>query len=451
MFIINKIINFFEAFKPLYLSKKFYYIWVFFLFVLFFGYWFPQLFYIGKYLFLIFAFLAVADAYYLLAPKRIIVSRNIAGKLSNGDPNPVSIEITNFYPYKSKVEIIDELPFQFQKRDFKMEVVLSPGESKKLKYYLKPVSRGIYQFGKINAFISSSLGLVKLRCTFESPKEVKVYPGYIQMKKHELIALTKHRGAGLKKIRKLGHSLEFEQIKQYNKGDDFRTINWKATAKHNKLMVNQYQDQTSQNIYSVIDMGRSMKMPFEQMTLLDYAINSSLSFSNIVIKKHDKAGILTFERDIRLFQKSDNKKSTLPKIFENLFHLKTGFYEADYEKLYKFINKKIPNRSLLMLYTNFEHYSSFQRQMPFLVKMAKKHLLVVIIFENTELEQLTHLETEKPHALYSKILAEDNLRQKRRMIKEMNLHKIHAILTKPEDLSMATINKYLELKNRGLI
>jgi len=415
------------------------------------GYWYAPFFILGKYLLAILFFMSIGDLLYLLRAGKIEVERPLPDKFSNGDTNPVNIYLSNFYPFITKVELIDEIPSQFQKRDFSIKTKLEPNEEKNLKYFLKPVTRGIYQFGQVNAFVMSPLQLIKWRYRFEKPKSLKVYPSFIQMKKYELIALTKQRGGGFKKIRRLGHSLEFEQIKQYNKGDDFRTINWKATAKHSRLMVNQYQDQTSQNVYSLIDMGRTMKMPFEQMTLLDYAINSTLSFSNIVIKKHDKAGLLTFEKNIDFFLKPNHSKSTLNQIFENLYNLNTSFKETDFERLYKFINHKISTRSLLMLYTNFEHFSSFRRQLPFLKKIAKKHLLVVIIFENTELERLINQQITGTSTLYSKIVAEDFLRHKKRMIKEMKLHKIHAILTKPENLTIATINKYLELKKKGLI
>ncbi len=415
------------------------------------GYWYSPFYTLAKYLFFSFLLFSIADLIYLLKAGNIKIKRLLPNKLSNGDPNQISLHVYNNYPYYSSIELIDEIPVQFQKRDFKLKLRLASDTHKDTHYFLRPVKRGIYEFGVINAFVMSPLKLIKWRYIFEKPQKLKVYPSYIQMKKYELIALTKQRGGGLKKLRRLGHSLEFEQIKQYNQGDDFRTINWKATAKHNHLMVNQYQEQTSQNIYSLIDMGRTMKMPFEQMTLLDYAINSTLSFSNIVLKKHDKAGLLTFEKKRDVFIKSNHSKSTLHHLFESLYHLETSFDETDFERLYKFVNNKITTRSLLMLYTNFEHFSSFRRQLPFLKKLAKKHLLVVIIFENTEIERLINTPGMDTSTLYSKIVAEDFLRQKKRMIKEMQLHKIHAILTKPENLTITAINKYLELKKRGLI
>src|SRR5690606_40532545 len=117
-------------------------------------------------------------------------------------------------------------------------------------------------------------------------KTVPVYPSFRQMRKYELPAISNRLTEfGIKKIRRIGQNREFEQIKEYVVGDDYRTINWKATARRGTLMVNTYQDERAQQVYAVIDKGRTMKMPFEGMTLLDYDINASLVISNIAIRK----------------------------------------------------------------------------------------------------------------------------------------------------------------------
>ncbi|MEJ2617906.1 MAG: DUF58 domain-containing protein [Ignavibacteriaceae bacterium] len=162
-----------------------------------------------------------------------------------------------------------------------------PGENKIISYNLKPVKRGEYNFGSINLFVSSPLKLVLRKFRFSGDKIIPVYPSYIQMRKYELFAISNRLSdVGIKRIRRIGHSTEFEQIKEYVIGDDYRTVNWKATARKNELMVNNYQDEKSQQVYNVIDMGRTMKMPFNGMSLLDYAINTSLVISNIALHKY---------------------------------------------------------------------------------------------------------------------------------------------------------------------
>jgi len=440
-----------SLFGSLFLHTRFYYVWVATVLLMFFGYWFDMLFVIGKYGFIVLVFTLIFDYIYLFYGGQFTAERKLPEKLSNGDQNTILFKLQNAYPLQSYINIIDELPEQFQKRDFEIQLLMEPRTKLERKYLLRPVKRGVYNFGKLNVFIASPLRLAIIRRQFSKDKSVKVYPSFVQMRKYELIATANKMQLGVRKVRRLGHTMEFEQIKEYVKGDDYRTINWKTTAKHNKLMVNQYQDEKSQSIYSLIDMGRTMQLPFNNMTLLDYSINSALAFSNIAMKKKDKAGLLTFEKAVRTFIKPDNGKQQLHDIFEALYAVETQFEETDFERLYRFVRQYIPTRSMLMLYANFEHINSLRRQLPFLKRMAKKHLLVVIIFENTELQEVLKNPVEDTQGLYHKIVVEDFNYQKRMMLKELSVHNIQTIYTSPNNLTTATINKYLQLKARGLI
>ena len=272
------------------------------------------------------------------------------------------------------------------------------------------------------------------------------------MRCYELLAISnKLTDAGIKKIRRIGHNMEFELIKEYVSGDDFRTINWKATARKNHLMVNHYQDERSQQVFCLIDKGRVMQMPFNGMSLLDYAINSSLVISNIAIKKSDKAGLITFQDKIGSTLPASRNSNQMARILEVLYNQKTAYRESDYSVLYSHVRRKISQRSLLLLYTNFESMYSLQRQLPFLKSLAIQHLLVVIFFENTEIKSLITQPAPGLKEVYHKAVAEKFSYEKKLIVKELNMHGIQALLTAPENLTVNTINKYLELKSRGMI
>ena len=147
-------------------------------------------------------------------------------------------------------------------------------------------------------------------------------------------------------------------------------------------MVNQYQDEKSQPVYSIIDKGRMMKMPFNELSLLDYAINATLVMSNVVLKKQDKAGMFTFSKKVDNTVIAERRSSQMNLILEALYNVGTDFYESDYGRLYANIKQTIKHRSLLLLYTNFETVEALNRQLPYLKGIAKSHLLVVIFFKN---------------------------------------------------------------------
>ncbi len=417
------------------------------------SYWFQWLYPISWILTLILLGLFLFDIALLYGSGQgVEAGRQAPNKLSNSDPNPIQVQFESTYPFKVFVSIIDELPVQFQKRDFEFKTTTLKGEKRSFEYVVRPVDRGEYVFGNLNVFVSSPLQIAKRRFVFQKGQMVPVYPSIIQMQKYDFLAINNRLTEyGLKKIRRIGHTQEFEQIKEYVEGDDIRTINWKATAKQGQLMVNQYQDERSQPIFSIIDTGRVMKMPFNGLKLLDYAINATLAFSNVALKRNDKTGMLTFSKNVDNYVQASQKLAHLNTLLEKLYNISTDFSDSDFGLLYAHVKRKITHRSLLMLYTNFEHISALKRQLPYLLALSKKHVLVVIFFENTELEKLISTDAEDLQAIYHKTIAEKFSLEKRLMQKELQKYGIQTILTKPENLTINTINKYLEIKARGLI
>ncbi len=404
--------------------------------------------------FLILVFLVFIVDYLLLFNQKngVQAQRILPEKLSNGDRNSVKVDLKNNYPFTIKTKIIDEIPFQFQKRDFLIERKLNADRNLTFEYILEPKERGEYSFGNLNIFADSPLGFVSRRYTFQKEAILPSYPSFIHLRKYELMALqNEFLMGGLKKIRKLGHTMEFEQIKEYVPGDDVRTINWKATSKRNQVMVNQFQDEKSQRIYMLIDKGRTMQMPFNSLSLLDYSINATMALSHIILKKNDRAGMMTFAKKTENKVAADNKSGQLKKISEALYNVQTNFQESDFSRLYQDLKFSVGQRSLILLFSNFETLDALNRQMKYLRGIARNHLLVIIFFKNAELQQLINKNPENMQEIYDEILAEKFEYEKRLIIQELKKYGIYTVYTLPENLNIEVINKYLEIKARGIL
>ncbi len=418
-----------------------------------FGQFFTTAFLIAQVVVPVLIFLLLLDGYLLFFTRGEIFSfRETPKRFSNGDLNPVRLYLENRYRFPVNLEIIDELPVQFQSRDFVMSANLPPGGHTYLRYEVKPTRRGEYHFGNINVYTSSPLALWQRRFQIDARTMTPVYPSFIQMRKYELLAISNRlTEVGIKKIRRVGHTMEFEHIREYVIGDDVRTINWKATARRHEFMVNHYQDERAQPVYSLINMGRVMKMPFNGMSLLDYAINASLVISNIAILKQDRAGVITFSHEIGEILPARRQSLQMAKIIELLYRQETDFLETDYEALFATLMRRISRRSLFLMFTNFETLSSLRRQLHFLRKISQKHLLVIIFFENTELSKVIQQPARTAREISVKAVAQQFALEKKQIVKELHRHGIHAVLTPPEKLTVNTINTYLQLKSRGLI
>jgi uncharacterized protein (DUF58 family) len=386
----------------------------------------------------------------LYAKNSIELQRHCAEKWSNGDDNTVSIDIRNGYSFGIKAEVYDELPEELQIRDFRKTLYIGPGDTVQISYSVKPVKRGEYLYGKCNVLVSLPSGIVQRRYRLGEEVKIAVYPSFLSMQRYEFLAISNRlQEAGIRKIRKTGHQHEFDQIKEYVSGDDYRTLNWKATARKNRLMVNQFQDERSQQVFCLINKGRVMKSPFEGMTLLDHAINTSLILCNTALKRHDKAGVITFDESQVQVLPAQKKKDQLHNIQNLLYNQQTRFLEADYGKLYATLRRQVPQRSLLILFTNFDAVSSMERQLPYLKAINRQHLLLVVFFRNAETDRLPDMPGNTVSNVYLKAIAEKFRMEKEEIVSSLRQHGITSLLSSPAGLTVHTLNKYIEMKAKG--
>jgi uncharacterized protein (DUF58 family) len=438
--------------KDFFVTTRFYVVLGACVFLYFVAFFYAPLFSISNVIFSVVCLLILLDYFFIFYKKDPIdATRLISSRLSNSEENLVKIKVENKLSFAISVVVIDELPAQFQERNFEMNRLLQPREESLFQYTLLPVERGTYQFGEIIIYMQSLLGLVQRRQQLGIDDVVSVYPSFSQLGKYALIAQATTSEQGSKRMRKIGQSMEFEQIKDYVSGDDIRTINWKATARKGSLMINNYTDEKSQQVYCVIDKGRLMKMPFNGLSLLDYAINATLALTNICLQKQDKVGLISFGERMGNVVAADRKPIQREKIMQVLYKENTAFLESDFEMLYMQVRNKIKQRSLIILFTNFESLNGLKRQVNYLRSIAKHHLLLVVFFENTELTKLSNATAHNVEDVYVKTIADKFAYEKRMLIKELQQYGIIAIQSSPQNLTVNSINKYLELKSKQMI
>lgn len=411
------------------------------------GFGFAPLYTVGRLLTLALFLATVTDIVLLWHKRAVTAERHLSTRFSNGDDNPVTISVESTYPFPVRFEVIDELPFQFQQRDNTSHISSFTSQFS-FKTSLRPTRRGIYSFGQVMVFASTRLGLVERRYRCATPCDVSVYPSYQKLHQYELMAISRNlQEPGIKRIRRIGHNTEFEHIRDYLKGDDYRTINWRATARLSRPMVNVYQDERSQQVFSIVDKGRVMQQAFEGMTLLDYAINASLALSYVAMRKEDRAGLITFADSVGTFVAADRRSGHINKLMETLYAEQTDFGETDFSALSVAVGRHINKHSLLILYTNFMGLVSLQRQLPFLQQIARRHRLLVVFFEDVELLQFMATPAATKEEVCQHEVAEKFAAEKQLISATLRQYGILSLLTTPQDLSVGVINRYLAIRN----
>lgn len=422
------------------------------------GYAYAPLYTAGRWLTLLLLLATIADIVLLWHKRAVTGERHLSSRFSNGDDNLVTISVQSTYPFPVRFEVIDELPSQFQCRDFSNLLpassssrLLCSGNAAaplRLTYSLRPTRRGIYSFGYVMVFASTRLGLVERRYRCAAPCDISVYPSYQKLHQYELMAISRNlQEPGIKRIRRIGNNTDFEHIRDYLRGDDYRTVNWRATARLSRPMVNVYQDERSQQVFSIIDKGRVMQQAFQGMTLLDYAINASLALSYVAMRKEDRAGLITFDDNLGTFVAADRRPGHINKLMETLYAEQTEFEETDFSALSVGIGRHISKHSLLILYTNFMGLVSLQRQLPFLQQINRRHRLLVVFFDDVELQAFldSPVNTEEERSQHE--IAAKFLHEKQLIVSTLRQHGILALLTTPSQLTPNVINQYLVVRS----
>jgi uncharacterized protein (DUF58 family) len=382
----------------------------------------------------------------------IYVSRRLRSNLSLGDEEPMVHTLRNNLTIPIRFKLYDSLPQELQMRGFKLTGNLTKSQKISIKTIIVPKIRGEYHFKFIDVYLATGFGFIQRRVSLEQDFLAKVYPSVIQLKKYSLNNIKNSvLFYGVKKVRKIGHSYDFDHIKQYVVGDDVRSINWKATSRRNELMINHYEDEKSQAVYCVLDKSRVMNMPFNELSLLDYSINASLVVANSAIQHQDKIGLVTFSDVLGNVLPAGNNTNQLNKINETLYNQKHRDTEANYKLLYYSLKKLTRKRSLFFLFTNFESMPALDRQLDVILGIAKKHVLVVVMFKNTEVEKYYNDKIESKARVYEQAVAEKYLTEKLKIVKKIKSFGIRCIYTDPEKLTVNTLNQYIELKARGVI
>lgn len=414
------------------------------------GYWLSPLFVIGRWAWWLLVLATLADLTLLYMKKGIEARRECSDRFSNGDANKVALYISSQYGLPLQLGVIDEIPVVFQRRDVSYPVSMAPHGETAISYDLVPTKRGSYGFGRIRVFAMTRLGLVQRRFTCGEPKDVKVYPSYLMLRQYELLAMSNNlHELGVKRIRRIGNNTDFEQIKDYTAGDDYRTINWRATARRHLLMVNQYQEERSQPVYCVIDKGRMMQQAFGGMTLLDYAVNAALVLSYVAIRKEDRAGLITFCDKFETFVTASRQPGHMRLLQEALYAEQTQFGESDFSALLVGLGHRVSRRSLMVLFTSFTGLTSLRRQLPYLRRLALGHRLLVVFFEDEEQRAFINSRpSSDTESYYQYVIAEKFAYEQRLIVQELRQYGIQSLLTTPQQLSISVINKYLEIKSK---
>jgi uncharacterized protein (DUF58 family) len=391
---------------------------------------------------------------YLTSPlfESVDLSREMDSKFSLGAENVVSIYITNSSRYILHFRLKDDFPAAFRFDQVIHEFQVAPHSTYAVTYHLKPLRRGLYKFGDIHLRCLGVLGLVSRQRRFSARAEIKVYPNLLEVQKYELLV---RRGMlhemGVRNSRRFGEGTELERLREYHPDDNYRRIDWKATSRRHKPIVREFETERSQEIIIMLDTGRLMALPIGDLIQLDYAINTTLMTSYVSTLKGDKVGLLTFSDTVHQYVTPKPGKKQFLTMLEMLYDVREQLVEPSFEYAFEYLASKHRKRALIILFTNIFDKESASALSGYMAQLAKHHLVVCVTLTDSNILALAQLSPQESKQVYQKAIAEKLLREKREALEMLVRRGVITIDVPAHQLSMAVINRYLELKAKSMI
>lgn len=402
---------------------------------------------------LICAGLLIIDYYISQEFSEISVERPEEDKLSIYEKEAIGLYVYNKSDFMLNIELADEIPeFHFRTDNKLVKGTISPHEKKLFQYFVTPTKRGAFTFKNVHIKYEGKLKFCTKNFKLKLDKEFKVYPNMKNLRKYRLsVCNNRSYKQGQRNLRMLGKGSSFESLREYVAGDEYRKINWKATARGNKPIVNQYEPEKNQHVHIFIDTGRPMSYTVRGYRKLDMAVNTALVLSDVVNQNGDQSAVLTFNTAVNSMIMPGKGSEHRNKILQALYHIDGTNQTSNYDDAFYYFKKKERHRSIIFIFTDFETEEEAQNMLKVLPIISKNNLVVIVLIRNESLENIGEKETKSSEDLFNKGVALELLDERRRIISLLNRKGILCVECPAEKLEYTAVNKYIQVKNRSYL
>ncbi|MCE5315541.1 MAG: DUF58 domain-containing protein [Armatimonadota bacterium] len=402
--------------------------------------------------------LAIMDYFQVMDSRECCVSRECETVMSLGEKNVVWINAAHIGRRICRVVVRDEPPVEFVGESSTLSFDILPQQRVRVNYKVEPLERGDYSFGDLNVRFFTRLGFVTRQQTIPQSVMVKVYPDVFQTKKHLILARENRINMmGLRKSKMLGQGQEFERLRDYVPDDPLRHVDWKATARRGNLIVREYDVEQSQNIMILLDMGRTMASRTldadgnSGMSKADYAINASVLLAHVGAGSDDRIGLFCFAKSPIAFLPPGKGASQASALMEALYALQPRAEESDYFENLALLSHRQRKRSLVFLFTDLVDPESSRALISSVSMLVRKHLVVCVALADYELPSIIAAKPENATDIYVQTAAASIIRDRKKALSQLSRLGVVTVDATPADLSIAAVNKYLQLKREARI
>lgn len=398
------------------------------------------------------AIFVVAALDLLMARKPLVqVSRQLGRVFSLGRPNPVTLTLRSTSRRKLKVQVSQDL-FEDAKTDDLPLAVQIPGRGRvEVTYHIQPQRRGAHQVGDHHVRYASPLGLWLRQLDLSAVDEVRVYPDLQAIRTYELLAKQDREFAMVRATKLKGGESEFARLREYTRDDEYRALDWKATARRQRLIAREYQLESNQNVVFMLDAGRLMTAESDGIARFDHALNATLMLAHVATRGGDRVGLVGFDESVRAFVPLASGGQASRRLIQASYDLHPRLVEPDYDAAFEFLTLKVRKRSLVVLFSQVVDDAVAETLLKRTRGIARRHLPLLVLFRDAEVERLLTSPGGGASELYTRGAAAEMLRWRDGIIRELRAAGALVLDTLPANLTPSLINHYLQIKARHLL
>lgn len=386
------------------------------------------------------------------SPSSIKVTRSFDPVLSVRAANKIVLTLTNESLDHIKGLVRDEPPPQFlaSRREYRLD--LPPEREIELEYTVTPEERGSESFKGTYVRLACPLGLVVKQARLDTEEPIRVYPNLLALREFDLLNQKgRLREIGIRRSRMRGLGTEFESLREYGEGDDYRKIDWKASARHNKMVVRQFEQERNQAVVIVIDIGRHMLAEVNGVRKLDHALDACLMLTNAAAAAGDFVGLLVFSDVVRRYIPPKKGRNQIGMIIEALHDLVAEPIESDPGAAFAFLASRWKRRSLVVTFTDLEEPDRAKALATALGPQARRHLLLIARVSDPKLKEALDTPMEKVQDMYLSAAAGLLVADRRAATSVLTASNIQNLEAEPQELAAALVSFYFDVKERSLL
>lgn len=398
------------------------------------------------------AIAAAVDLLLLPSLKRLTATRTMARVASLGNPHAVELSFDNNSYGTFKVRVTDDASDRLLITPPFHDVVLIPNRRVTVNHHITAYRRGAFSLRNVFAKVSSLLGLWQRLYTLPCESDMHVYPDIRQVGEYALLARTNRLALiGVRRNRRAGQDNDFERLRDYQQDDNYKHIDWRSTARRQKLTVRQFQSDQSQRVVFMLDCGRMMTNEHNGLSLLDYALNSVLMLSYVALDQGDSVGMVCFSDQIHTYVPPAGGKQQMNRILHAGFNQFPKLVQSRFDQAFLYLSTHCRRRSLVVLITNVIDEVNAQQMQSYMGNLVGAHLPLTILLRDHSVFQAADNPAPDPEVLYRSAAASQLLVWRHQVIHRMKAAGGLTLDVFPEQMTSPLINQYLEIKARHLL